>query len=179
MNARMNNLTLLKSICNTIKTYLNLDNKRIYIYNQKYIIPNDDGCYVCVGEQSDNIYANNNYLEKQIIIDGDKTKEIVVEKSFIHKQVTVSIIVYSYDFKSMIDKDKIIMSFKSIVGKQEQEKYDYKVAITGTYNTNNELDGDKMLYKYNILLNCLIMNKNEYKNIDFYNKSDFNIIENK
>ena len=176
----MNNLDLLKSICKTIKTYLNiLDEDTIYIYNQKYIIPNDKRCYICVGEQHDNIYGNNSMVNKVRFKEGEEEREEVVESSYLHKQVGVSIIVYSYDFKSMIDKDKIIMSFKSYVGQKEMESKGYSVATTGTFNVNNELDGDKMLYKYNILLNCLIMNKNEYKNIDFYDNFDIDLIINK
>lgn len=165
----MNNLYCLKCICQILKEYMNLKENQIYIYNQKYILPNIKDCLISVGEQGEQIYSNQVEYKKLL---NDKGEIEAIEESKLYKQLSVSIIIYSYDFTAMKRKDEILMAIKSNIGQRIQEENNFKIAITGNFNNQNELDGDKILYKYNLLLNCLIANNNITKNIDFYNKQD-------
>ena len=98
---------------------------------------------------------------------------------YLHKLLSVDINVYSYDFQAMTLKDKISMAFKSYTAEKKQELYAFKIQNQLNWRNINEIDGDKILYRFNTNINVLSMVKNE-NIIDFYNKQNLtNIIINK
>ena len=157
----MNDLKTLQVICDIIKEYCNLKKEQIYIYNQKYIIPNTTDAFVSVGLMGTTDYANNS-------INNNENETV-----YLHKLLSVDINVYSYDFQAMTLKDKISMTFKSYTAEKKQELYAFKIQNQLNWRNINEIDGDKILYRFNTNINVLSMVKNE-NIIDFYNKQNLN-----
>ena len=104
----MNDLKTLQVICDIIKEYCNLKKEQIYIYNQKYIIPNTTDVFVSVGLIGTTDYANNS-------INNNENETV-----YLHKLLSVDINVYSYDFQAMTLKDKISMAFKSYIAEKNK-----------------------------------------------------------
>lgn len=158
------------NICNIIRQFMNLNNQQVYIFNQKYILPNDTGLYICVGLQGENILSNTN--EHKLI--NNEYKEIIT----IQKQQVISINIYSYDFSAIDRKEEILMALNSDYSENMQNQYGFHIGcIPTSFTMVSEVDGTKILNRFNIHIN-VISSKQIIKNSNYYETNNFLLIKN-
>lgn len=141
-------MDILNYICSIIQKFMNLDNGQIYIYNQKYILPPTTNFLISVGLQGVNLLANNSETKE---ING-AVKEILTTQT----QTQISIDIYSYDFSAITRKEEILMALRSNLSQNVQAQYGFYIAsIPTNFNQQNELDGTKILNRFNLLINVI------------------------
>lgn len=165
----MTDLKVLQTICDIIKDYTELPDGHIYIYNQKFFVPNKlTDCFVSVGLLHTKDIGNNRHT-----VNTDK--EMITTQ----KLITVEIKTYSYDFSAMEIKDKITMSFRTSFCENISVKNGLQIQ-SGNINWRNynELVGDKVLFQYIAELRILATNWNIKDNDVYDNLGDINLIVN-
>lgn len=152
----MNNIELLKILCNLVKEFMELQEDQVYIYNQKFLIPNDSRIYVCIGQQGETIYSNNNFVKEN----GEYIN--------ITKELFLTINIYGYTMDVLARKDEIPMCFKSTMTERAMDMYDFKIArIPNSENNIIEQVGTKMLYRFDFSYNVISGNQKIIKS-DYY-----------
>ncbi|MDR1941237.1 MAG: hypothetical protein LBQ47_02815 [Endomicrobium sp.] len=135
-------------ICQIIKRELNLDDGQIWIYNIKRFIPEDKRVYVEVSDNaSDKIISNQKHYE------DDGNGGINVIQALI-TQTSISVDVCSYGEDARTARDHIIMALNSEYSIETQEANGFHIAPHSvTVNALDEIDGAKILYRFNISFN--------------------------
>lgn len=144
----MNNLTILKELCKLVKTFMNLQEDQVYIYNQKFLIPNDKRVYICIGQQRETIYSNNDYIK------GDS------EYINILKELMIVVNIYGYTLEVLERKDEIPMCFRSNLCERKMEEIDFKISrMPISVNNITDTVGTNMLYRFDYGYNLVIGNQ--------------------
>lgn len=158
-------MEILQIICKLLQDFMDLDNKHIYIYNQKWLIPTDKGLFISVGLQGTKVFANNS--ETRLI------NNLASEVLTIHKQDQISINIYSYDFSAIERKEEILMALNSNLAENLQNKLGFHLGkIPITFNEVSEIEGTKILNRFNLVFN-VISKVSKTIASDYYNSSYF------
>ncbi len=133
---------VIKVILDIIKTEMDLDDERILIYNQKWILPNTDDIFVYLNYVSEDIIANNTYYEDRV---GG-----FYEVQTLNKRDVIGINIFSRNNTARTRKDEILMALTSTYAQQQSEKYSIKIAeIPMAFNDVSSVEAAAMLNRYN------------------------------
>lgn len=160
---------LLKCICDIIKTYMNLTDEQIWLFNSNYLIPNTSGIFVVVQDIGSKTYG---LTFKESVNDDNELQEEISKMT----QKIVQIDMYSKTKEAYERQDEIIMAINSNISEQTQEKYQFKIANIelSTVNTSYQ-EGGYMLNRFTWTLNALY-GKSISKSIDYFDKFEKEII---
>lgn len=151
---------VLKSICSLIQNFLQLDNEHIYIYNNKWKIPKDEGLVVCVGCQGIKTISNNSYFEE---INGDFSECLEVKAN-----ASISINIYSYNTEALYKKEQILMALNSTNSQNLQNLKGFKIfRLPNSFLQANERDGTKILNRFILEFN-VIYSDLKVNGVDYY-----------
>ena len=132
---------VIKCVMDIIKGYMNLDDTHCYLYNQKWLIPEDTGLYVCIG--CSNIEAVGNPLkyrrtESDLICINSVT---VTESYFLE--------MYSYTNEARIRQPELIAAFNSDLSVRTQEFQQFSFGyIPLNFSDVSRAEGSKILNRY-------------------------------
>ena len=113
--------TTLSLIRNILKSEMNLQDERIWYYNQDYKIPDDKGLWVIVGYQGSKLYANRNST-------GIDSKGDFVERQNVNTQEQISVQLMSYNLEALERKEEVPQALASIYSQNLQRQLSFKIA---------------------------------------------------
>lgn len=164
----MTDKEVLKILCNILKTFMNLKDNNIYIYNQKYIVPKDNDIYVCLGIQGEKVLFGNN----------NKTYDNVEEIN-LYKKIAVSVDIYSTDISILEKKDEIKMAFNSDLCERAMEQYFFKIGREPiSSNVLSDSYPAELLYRYNYLYSVVLRNTKTIGTTNYYELNNVKIFSN-
>lgn len=132
---------VIKCVMDIIKGYMNLDDTHCYLYNQKWLIPEDTGLYVCIG--CSNIEAVGNPLkyrrtEKDLI----GINSVVITESYFLEM-------YSYSNEARIRQPELIAAFNSDLSIRTQEFQQFSFGyIPLRFEDVSRIEASKLLNRY-------------------------------
>ena len=161
----------LQYICYIIQKFMDLDDKHIYIYNNKWIIPDDRGLCVVVGcdnitpisNGKDHIYENN----------------IFKERFFINNIAEITINIFSYNQDAINRKDEVLMALNSDEFLNLQSKYGFSIGnLPTSFLQHSEKEGVKILNKFILNFNLFYQSRKEQETLYYDNFNNINLITN-
>lgn len=168
---KMNIEDYLKLICGLIQDFMGLDNKHIYIYNQKWIIPNDKKICVVVGCSNVKPIASCKEYKEE----NGAFKECF----FVNNIAEITINIFSYDMEATNRKDEILMALNSDTAKNLQAQYGFSIGtLQLNFNQNDEKDGTKILNRFVLDFNLIYQSKKEVITSYYNDYNDIFLITN-
>jgi hypothetical protein len=155
-------MEVLKYICDIVETGLELDEGRVYIYNQKVVMPKDDGIFIPIKVTSVKPFG----LSKKYTEGGTGYKESIS----VNMQATLSIDIISKSTSALERKEEVLMALASDYSQRIQEKYSFKVGhlpAGGQFVNLSGLDGAAIPYRFNITINVLYA-INKTKSVSYF-----------
>jgi len=131
----------IKVLRNLIKNGLGLDDAHCYIYNNKWLIPEDKGLFVVIGIINSEVIGNNLKYKSTV----DKFYAIT-STTFC---TDYSIDIFSADISARLKQFELINLLGSFEALQSQERNNYSIArIPSSFTDLSSLEGDKILNRY-------------------------------
>lgn len=132
---------VIKCLMDIIKGYMNLDDEHCYIYNQKWLIPEDKSLYVCIG--CSNIETIGNPLKYR----RTETELIGVNSVLITESYFLEM--YSYSNEARIRQPEMIACFNSDLSVRMQEKYQFAFGyVPIRFDDVSKAEASKILNRY-------------------------------
>ncbi|RTL04657.1 hypothetical protein EKK58_10125 [Candidatus Dependentiae bacterium] len=126
-----------------IKREMNLEDDRIYIYNQKFNIPNDSGLFVVVEYVNSKIISNTNI--PKVDYKGD-----LIEYQELYTQEQITVQLFSRNIEALQRKEEAVMALYSTYAQQLQEKLSFRVFRNAPIEDLSELEASAILYRFDI-----------------------------
>lgn len=147
--------------CDVVQQYMSLASDQIYIYNQKFKIPNDSKLYIAVG-----VLFNKSFgTSKNYNASSGFQEELSINTNC---QLKLDLLSRSTD--ALFRQEEIVMALNSDYSKRQQ-------ALNGFFIANQPMqftdlsteEGSAMLYRYNTTINMQysVLSK---KNSEYYNE---------
>lgn len=134
----------LQLFCDIIQQELNLDNGRVYLWDQKIMQPKDYGLYVAVGVVSAKPFGNTNKFN------GDTMQ---AEQS-VNMQANLSIDIISRGTEARDRKEEVIMALMSDYAQQQQNANGFYIGkISDSFKNLSQEDGAAIPYRFTISVN--------------------------
>lgn len=155
---------IIKVVANVLQAEMALPNDHVYLYNQKWRMPPDEGLYVIVGFQSGTAFGAKTTYENDPITDE------LVEVQSVNQQETYTIDLLSRDSSARIRKPEVIMALNSTLCQQAQEQYNFKIAnLPTTFVDVSELEATAILNRYQLAFNALVVYQ-KIKSVQFFDQ---------
>lgn len=123
---------LLKELC--------IDEDKIVIYNQKFLLPNSKGMRIYIEPKAPPvIISSRNFMDINNIEQQDS-----------NWMEEISIGIYSRDLEALQRKEEVVMALHSIYSQQMQEKNSFKIFRNARIIPVNEIEGAARLYRFDI-----------------------------
>lgn len=156
-------------VADIIQTQMNLDNGRVYYWDQKIFQPKDFNLYIIIEELACKPFANNSTW------DGSGLGLVEIQST--NFQSTLSIDIKSRGMDAVLRKEEVLMALKSNYSEQQQEFNSMKIAeLPVAFNNLSGLDGAAIPYRYNISVNIQYAMKKEISIPFFDTFEDVDII---
>lgn len=155
---------IIKVVADVIQAELALANDRVYLYNQKWRIPPDEGLFVVVGFQSAKAFGAKTTYENDPI-----TNELVEVQS-VNQQETYTIDLLSRDSSARVRKQEVILALNSTLCQNAQEQYNFKIAnLPTSFVDVSSLEATAILNRYQLAFNTLVVYQ-KIKSVLFYDQ---------
>lgn len=134
----MENIKILR---NLIKNGLGLDDAHCYIYNNKWIMPEDKGLFVVIGIINSEVIGNNLKYRST-----ETEFKAITSTTFC---TDYSIDIFSADTSARTKQFELINLLGSFEALQSQERNGYSIArLPSSFTDLSALEGDKILNRY-------------------------------
>jgi hypothetical protein len=141
----------IKVIADLIQTQMDLAPNRVYLYNQAWNIPPDDGLFVNVGLISKKPFGLSKTYQSV-------TEEMggLLQVQMMNVQETYSVLIFSQNNTARIRNHEILYALNGDAAEQAQERYSFKIGYLPTSLMDvSEIDGASRLNRYNLTFNIL------------------------
>lgn len=149
--------------------YLNLNEDRVNIWNQKYTIPDFDGMFITLEYLASKVYANT------AVATTDNSGNYV-ETVNINVQEIISISMFSRNFESVVRRYDIAMALGSNLSIQLQQQYGFKIAQIASPIPVNTFEPTALLYRFDTSV-TLLSAYSKTQAIDYYNSMNVSVID--
>jgi hypothetical protein len=137
---------------------LELQEDQVVIYNQKWMIPNDDRLYITV---------EYNGTPKTIASRNSFNSETQEEEQVINTQENIVLGILSRGIIALQRKEEVIMALGSIYSQQTQEANSFQIGYVAPIQNLTKLEASALLYRFDIPFNVLAWYEKS-KTVDFY-----------
>ncbi len=153
---------IIKVIADVIQAEMELPNNRVYLYNQKWVIPPDQNLFVVVGFISAKPFGvRGGYANDPI------TNELVEVQS-LNQQETYSIDVISRDSSARQRKQEVILALNSTRMQQAMEQYNFKIGnLPTSFLDVSAVEAAALLNRYRLAFNALVIYR-KTKSTEYY-----------
>lgn len=135
-------------IADIIQNELGLTNSQVFIYNQDYKLPETSGLFIVLVNDSSEIYSNSNRYVGTV----NNSQEVI---NLLAKE-EYSINIMSKNSEARTRKEEVVMALISNYAKEQQDKYQFKIAqIPNSFTNVSELEGAGMLNRFVINISIL------------------------
>jgi hypothetical protein len=141
----------IKVIADLIETEMGFlpEEHRVFIYNQKWNIPSDSGCFVNVDFLGSKVIGSNSK-----VVDNPENDGGMVNRQCVNMQEIYQVDIFSADSSARIRKHEIVMAFQSITAQQACEENAFKFGqIPSSFVDLSEVEGSARLNRYSITFN--------------------------
>lgn len=133
-------------ICDIIKTSMELESDQVFLWDQKFNIPDDQRLYVTIGILSCKPFAN---TREYVPITGG-----LEELLSVNMQATLSVDIFSRGPDARDRKEEILLALGSTYSQQQQERFGFYVApIPNGFVNLSAIEGAAIPYRFNISVN--------------------------
>ena len=130
-------------LCNIIQAELALTSDRIWIYNQAKKIPIDENLFIVVRQINSRVWANRN-IPSPILSGMNAITTLNTVEEY-------SIDIASVNAQARQRKEEVILALNSTFSLQQQEKYNFRIALIPTNFLNiSSVEGSRMLTRFTI-----------------------------
>lgn len=138
----------IKYLVQIFKSFMNLDDEHCYIYNNKWIIPNDKGLFLVVGILSESVIGND--LKYQ------RTTTELISKTSVLVRAHYSLDIFSYDTSARARQLEVIASLNSDIAVRYQDWYGFHIASNPvSFRDISDIEASKKLNRYNATISVL------------------------
>ena len=132
----------LELLCDIIRKEMELENDQVYIFDQKYTMPNDSRVYVTVGVLSEKPFSRSNRIEE---IGG-----VFSEISTANFRSILSVNVQSKSTEALYRNVDAMIALNSNYSRTQQEANNFYIApLSDQINNISEIDGSGIPYRFN------------------------------
>lgn len=122
---------------------LDLDERRVNVYNQKFIIPNDDGLFVTIGYKgAPHIISSRNSVVNVV--------GIPTEQQDLNTEEHLYISLFSRNLEALQRKEEAVMALYSIYSSQIQETNSFRIFRNAPISDLSFLEASAILYRFDI-----------------------------
>lgn len=133
----------LQLICDIIQVEMGLKKSQVFLWDQKYNVPNNEVLYVAVGVVSCKPFANN------IRSDGSGSGLSAVQSTNFYSLVSIQI--ESRDSSALDRKEELVMALRSQYAQRQQELNSFFIGnLPSNFVNLSEIDGAAIPYQFNI-----------------------------
>ena len=135
-------------IVDILKAVMQLDEDRVWVWNQREEIPKDKGLFIAVGMMG-------------IVPFGSNSKPVstvngMQEQLSQQMQETITVNVYSYDTSAILRYPEVIGAMASTYSQNQQEKYQFRIAqVPSSVNDASFAEGGGILYRFDMTFRIL------------------------
>lgn len=149
-------------IADIIQNELGLTDSQIFIYNQDYKLPETSGLFIVLVNDSSEVYSNS----QKFIATQTSSQEVI---NYLAKE-EYSINIMSKNSEARTRKEEVVMALVSNYAKEQQDKYQFKIAqIPNSFTNVSELEGAGMLNRFVVNLSVLTW-KQKTKDIPYFDQ---------
>jgi hypothetical protein len=143
MSVTVANPTTLDYLRDIIKTEMDIVDKRINIFNQKFDIPNDKFLFVTIGYKYSKIYSSRNITLSGVGSD-------FTEYQLINTQEHLYIDLFSRGLEALQRKEEAVQALYSVYSQQQQEAGSFRIFRIANIQDLSYLEGSAILYRFQI-----------------------------
>lgn len=150
----------LKVVRDIIKTEMDLPDDRVLIYNQKWLLPNDDDIFVYIGFVSSNPISSKRFYETRE--DGYYSVQILTELQ------TLDLNIFSKNNTARLRKHELVMALNSHYAQQQCEREGIKILyLPENFIDVSEVEASSRLNRYKITFQIFCSNE-KAKIVDYF-----------
>lgn len=131
----------IKCVMDVLKEFMSLDDEHCYLYNNKWIIPNDKELFIVLGIMSVSPIGNTLKYYRET----DKLLAVTTT----NVRGTYSLNIFSYDTSARTRQAEVIAALHSDIAIRSQERHSYSIsAHTMNFRDVSDLEASKQLNRY-------------------------------
>lgn len=137
--------TVLHLLCDIIQTYMGIPQGRVYLWDQKLMMPSNTGLWVAVSEVSDKVFGNN----KTYDTNGNCI-------SSVNSMAVVDLDIYSRDTSARDQKLNVLMALLSDYSQMQQMANAFSIGrlpAGKNIQSISNVDGAAIPYRYKLTFN--------------------------
>lgn len=142
MLQQLETITTLDLLRDIIQQEMSLEDDRIFIYAQPFILPKDKHLFVNIEFKYSRPYSNRNLTP---VVGSNLTEE-----QNLNTQEFLTVQLFSRNFEALQRKEEAVMALKSVYAQQLQEKYAFKLSWNPQILDLTSLEESAMLYRYDV-----------------------------
>jgi hypothetical protein len=124
-----------------IKTYMDLDDQHCYLYNQKWLMPEDKGLYIAIGYRNSEIVGNT--------LQYRRTPEDLIGINGIMVAESYFLEMYSYNNEARTRQLELMAAFNSDLSVRTQQYQHFQFGyVPLRFEDNSRLEASKILNRY-------------------------------
>lgn len=165
----------IKDICDLIRIEMDLEQKRVILYNQDYPIPADNSCFVAVSLLGKKPFGSS------IELTTDPVDGVPVEQMTINTQETYQVLIYSRDGSARERNHEILWALVGTLAQQYQENRNFRIGTLPTAFTDvSEVEATTRLNRYALTFNviCAYQKARRLEYFDKFQEPPFQLLTN-
>lgn len=145
------NLLTSQVIIDILLEEMGLSSQAIWIRDQNFTIPNDNGLYIVVGETAAWVMANTTSMIAETV--GMVTTQHEINQVVQREEIQIDVL--SRSNLALTRKIEVIMALQSYYSQQQQELNEFKIfRIPRGFFRSSEEDGGSIINKYTVTVSC-------------------------
>ena len=160
-NPEVDELTTFDYVRDILIHEMDLDEKRVNIFNQKFDIPTDDGMFIVLECLPSKIISNRD-RQVQDLATGEYQE---IQDLNIQEQIVIGI--FSKTLEAMRRKEDVLLALNSVYSQQIQERGSFHIRRISPIQDLTVLESAARLYRYDIPVMMLTWHQ-KIKKIDYY-----------
>lgn len=131
---------------------MTLTNDQIFNYNQGFKLPETSGLFIIINYLSSQVYsATNTFIPSP---EGDETNNKESISALTKEDYMINVISKNNDARQR--KEEVILSLNSNFSKEQQGKYQFRIAnVSNSFTNVSELEGAAMVNRFAINISLL------------------------
>ena len=140
--------TTIDLIRNIIMVDMPFPTERIFLYNEDYVLPEDNGLWIIVAYQGSKPYSNrnSNFIDE---------KGNYMEAQNVNMQEQIIVHLMSFNIDALRRKEEVLQALASMYSQNLQSQESFKIAPIMPIADRSEIEGGKINYRFDIMLTVL------------------------
>ena len=133
-------------LCEILKSELGLEDRRVYLWDQKINAPTDSGMFIAVSVRTPKVFGMLN-------IEYVQTDEGMNSVQSVNMAAIVNLDVISRDNSALNRKEEVVMALKSMYAENQQKTNSFFIgSIPSQFTDLSQIDGTAIPYRFTIAI---------------------------